>query len=152
MWTAQKHVPRWDLPAGLAGAQLGVKTPLPIHEGASRHTYWRYLLRCQPVAKMYRLLLQRWKVSSHSFHAQDSTNTGTCCTYSITTSFCDRCLSALSRLIKAPHHERRQAFRIVSVRVDYRKPTKDAKRDLQHEKHHLPLQIKGMPLKSALIL
>ena len=33
----QKHVPRWDLPAGLAGAQLGVKTPLPIHEGASRH-------------------------------------------------------------------------------------------------------------------
>ena len=38
MWTTQKHVPRWDLPAGLAGAQLGVKTPLPIHEGASRHT------------------------------------------------------------------------------------------------------------------
>ena len=30
MWTTQKHVPRWDLPAGLAGAQLGVKTPLPI--------------------------------------------------------------------------------------------------------------------------
>ena len=43
MWTTQKHVPRWDLPAGLAGAQLGVKTPLPIHEGASRHmavTLW----------------------------------------------------------------------------------------------------------------
>ena len=39
MWTTQKHVPRWDLPAGLAGAQLGVKTPLPIHEGASRHTH-----------------------------------------------------------------------------------------------------------------
>ena len=38
VWTTQKHVPRWDLPAGLAGAQLGVKTPLPIHEGASRHT------------------------------------------------------------------------------------------------------------------
>ena len=37
MWTTQKHVPRWDLPAGLAGAQLGVKTPLPIHEGALRH-------------------------------------------------------------------------------------------------------------------
>ena len=31
MWTTQKHVPRWDLPAGLAGAELGVKTPLPIH-------------------------------------------------------------------------------------------------------------------------
>ena len=27
-------VPCWDLPAGLAGAQLGVKTPSPIHEGA----------------------------------------------------------------------------------------------------------------------
>ena len=37
MWTTQKHVPRWDLPAGLAGAHLGVKTPLPIPEGASRH-------------------------------------------------------------------------------------------------------------------
>ena len=37
MWTTQKHVPRWDLSAGLAGAQLGVKTPLSIHEGASRH-------------------------------------------------------------------------------------------------------------------
>ena len=39
MWTTQKHVPRWDLPAGLAGAQLGVKTLLPIHEGASRHSH-----------------------------------------------------------------------------------------------------------------
>ena len=34
MWTTQKQVPCWDLPAGLAGAQLGVKTPSPVHEGA----------------------------------------------------------------------------------------------------------------------
>ena len=27
---------------GLAGTQLGVKTPLPIHEGASRHTEHKY--------------------------------------------------------------------------------------------------------------
>ena len=28
---------------GLAGAQLGVKTPSPIHEGALRHTYIYYI-------------------------------------------------------------------------------------------------------------
>ena len=38
MWTVQKHVPRWDLPAGLVGAQLGVETPSQIHKGASRHS------------------------------------------------------------------------------------------------------------------
>ena len=35
--TTQKHVPRCDLPAGLSVAQVGVQTPLPIHEGALRH-------------------------------------------------------------------------------------------------------------------
>ena len=34
MWTTQKHVPCWDLPARLMGTQLGVKTLSPIHEGA----------------------------------------------------------------------------------------------------------------------
>ena len=33
-------LPRWDLPAVLVGAQLGVKTPSPIHEGAPRHIYF----------------------------------------------------------------------------------------------------------------
>ena len=42
VWTTQKHVPRWDLPAGLAGAQLGVKTPLPIHERS-----WWHIMKCQ---------------------------------------------------------------------------------------------------------
>ena len=37
MWTTQKHVPCWDLPAGLAGAKLGIKTPLPIHERVWQH-------------------------------------------------------------------------------------------------------------------
>ena len=30
MWITRKHVPLWDLPAGLVGAQLRVNTPLTL--------------------------------------------------------------------------------------------------------------------------
>ena len=81
MWTTQKHVPRWDLPARLAGAQLGVKTPLPIHEGASRHTFFGI---CQSkqigLLKLTSLTLFFFRKQGHiyvvEFHCPFDTNMG----------------------------------------------------------------------------
>ena len=49
MWTILKHVSYWDPPAGLVGARLGLKTPLPIHEEASQHT------TCTPLVPSYQV-------------------------------------------------------------------------------------------------